>query len=138
MRQTKAFILHVWDSNNSEYDYTKEVFYDVESALLGAMNLASELADEWKPEKYDIEVNRDDYEVSATPATPCEDFEDSRSHFSITVKEIPAWRTVKRWVECMNELNKKCPECGKVHGTIYELDRFCPKCGCEMDVGVLD
>lgn len=38
-----------------------------------------------------------------------------------------------RWVECCNELDKKCSCCDKVHGTIYEREPFCPNCGARMD-----
>lgn len=39
-----------------------------------------------------------------------------------------------RWVECCNELDKKCSCCDKVHGTIYEREPFCPNCGARMDL----
>ena len=38
-----------------------------------------------------------------------------------------------RWVECCNELDKKCSCCDKVHGTIYEREPFCPNCGARME-----
>lgn len=38
-----------------------------------------------------------------------------------------------RWIECCNELDKKCSRCDKVHGTIYEREPFCPNCGARMD-----
>ena len=38
-----------------------------------------------------------------------------------------------QWIECCNELNKKCSCCCKVHGTIYERESFCPNCGARMD-----
>lgn len=37
------------------------------------------------------------------------------------------------WIECCNELDKKCSCCNKVHGTIYEKEPFCPNCGAVMD-----
>jgi len=39
-----------------------------------------------------------------------------------------------RWIECRNELDKKCSCCNKVHGTIYEREPFCPNCGARMDL----
>lgn len=39
-----------------------------------------------------------------------------------------------RWIECCNELDKKCSCCDKVHGTIYEKEPFCPNCGARMDL----
>lgn len=39
-----------------------------------------------------------------------------------------------RWIECCNELDKKCSCCNKVHGTIYEREPFCPNCGARMDL----
>ena len=38
-----------------------------------------------------------------------------------------------QWIECCNELNKKCSCCDKVHGTIYDRELFCPNCGARMD-----
>ena len=43
-----------------------------------------------------------------------------------------------RWVECCNELDKKCSCCDKVHGTIYEREPFCPNCGARMDGDIND
>jgi hypothetical protein len=43
-----------------------------------------------------------------------------------------------RWVECCNELDKKCSCCDEVHGTIYEREPFCPNCGARMDGGADD
>lgn len=39
-----------------------------------------------------------------------------------------------QWIECCNELDKKCSCCCKVHGTIYEREPFCPNCGARMDL----
>lgn len=39
-----------------------------------------------------------------------------------------------QWIECCNELDKKCSCCCKVHGTIYEREPFCPNCGAKMDL----
>lgn len=39
-----------------------------------------------------------------------------------------------QWIECCNELDKKCSCCDKVHGTIYEKEQFCPNCGARMDL----
>lgn len=38
-----------------------------------------------------------------------------------------------RWIECCNELNKKCSCCDKVYGTIYKEEPFCPNCGARMN-----
>lgn len=37
------------------------------------------------------------------------------------------------WIECSNELNKKCSVCHKVNGTIYYHEPHCPNCGAKMD-----
>lgn len=54
------------------------------------------------------------------------------------INEIPAAdvQPVRygRWVECCNELDKKCSCCNKVHGTIYEREPFCPNCGARMNL----
>lgn len=39
-----------------------------------------------------------------------------------------------QWIECCNELNKKCSCCDEVYGTIYENEPFCPNCGARMDI----
>ena len=39
-----------------------------------------------------------------------------------------------QWIECCNELDKKCSCCCKVHGTIYGREPFCPNCGARMDL----
>lgn len=41
-----------------------------------------------------------------------------------------------RWIECCNELDKKCSRCNKEYGTIYENESFCPNCGARME-GIL-
>jgi hypothetical protein len=52
------------------------------------------------------------------------------------INDMPTIEPERRhghWIECCNELDKKCSCCDKVHGTIYENEPFCPNCGARME-----
>ena len=87
-----GYILNVWDSNNSEEDYTKEVFLDKESAIEGAKRLATEIVEDYECEPYDIEVCPDEEDVvRARPSIPSYGIEDGRSYYRISLKEVTVW-----------------------------------------------
>lgn len=91
MKRT-GYILNVWDSENNEEDYTKEVFLDKESAIKGAVRLVTQIVEDYECEPYDIEVCPDEEDVvSASPSIPSYCIEDSRSHYRISLKEVTVW-----------------------------------------------
>lgn len=71
---------------------------------------------------------------------------DEISHLNVKIRDlnqsVKYWKKLaesrkevvhSKWVECSNELNKHCLNCGTVNGTIYQLPSFCEHCGAEMD-----
>lgn len=88
-----GYILNVWDCNNHEEDYTKEVFLDRESAIKGAVRLAAKIVEDNEYEPYDIEVCPNDEEdvVTASPSIPSDCLEDGRSYYRISLKEVTVW-----------------------------------------------
>lgn len=92
--------------------------------------------DEYISRKDAIKELHDVYEYEYPTASG--DFDEYANHDVPNVlRNIPTAdvQPVKhgRWVECCNELDKKCSCCDKVHGTIYEREPFCPNCGARMD-----
>lgn len=87
-----GYILNVWDSDNHEEDYTKEVFLDKESAIEGAKRLVTEIVEDYECEPYDIEVCPDEEDVvRARPSIPSDCIEDGRSYYRVSLKEVTVW-----------------------------------------------
>ena len=91
MKRT-GYILNVWDSTNSEEDYTKEVFLDKESAIEGAVRLVTKIVEDYEDEPYTIETHPDDIDVvTARPSIPSNCFYDTRSYYRVSLVEVTVW-----------------------------------------------